>query len=41
MTNLLERAINCDGDLTAEIIQDALGVEAENHLQWYRCSAGD
>ena len=31
MSNLLERAINCDdGDLTAQIIQDALDIESDD-----------
>jgi hypothetical protein len=31
MTNLLAQAINCnDGDRTAKIIQDALGIESDD-----------
>ena len=36
MTNLLERAISTDdGDLAAQIIQDALGIESTT--KWHLC----
>jgi hypothetical protein len=35
MTNLLAQAINCnDGDRTAEIIQDALGIESDDVVNY-------
>jgi uncharacterized protein HemY len=34
MTNLLQQAINCDdADRAAKIIQDALGIEADDRRQ--------
>jgi hypothetical protein len=36
MTNLLKQAINCDdGDLDARIIQDALGIESNDVVNYY------
>ena len=35
MTNLLEQAINCDdGDRAAKIIQDALGIESDDVVNY-------
>ena len=35
MTNLLEQAINCnDGDRAAKIIQDALGIESGDEVNY-------
>jgi uncharacterized protein HemY len=35
MTNLLEQAIDCDdGDRAAKIIQDALGIEADDVVNY-------
>ena len=39
MSNLLERAINCDdGDRAAKIIQDALGIELDEVCRPVRLS---
>jgi uncharacterized protein HemY len=36
MVNLLEQAINCnDGDRAAKIIQDALGIENDDVVNYY------
>ena len=35
MTNLLEQAISCDdGELAAKIIQDALGIESDDVVNY-------